>query len=109
MCLVVPGGSNDERLTDVDTRNCYICKQFNQYLASCEVLLRTFTYEVDDLCRKLAAESLFGCAKSKDSGRLMRAPNVLFMRRKYAKVLPEHHIVASVATVKSCVTIGPIS
>ena len=24
--MMIPGGSKDKRLTDVDTRNCYICK-----------------------------------------------------------------------------------
>ena len=38
---MIPGGSND-RLTDVDTHNCYICK-VAQYLASHEGLLRAFT------------------------------------------------------------------
>ena len=43
--IMIPGGSNDERLTNIDTRNCYIlmCK-VAQYLASFEALLRAFTY-----------------------------------------------------------------
>ena len=40
---VIPGGNNDERLADIDTHNCYICK-VAQYLASREALLRAFTY-----------------------------------------------------------------
>ena len=38
---VIPGGSNDERLKDVDTRNCYICK-VAQYRVSREALLQAF-------------------------------------------------------------------
>ena len=37
------GGSNDERLTDRDTRNCYICK-VAQYFASHKALLCAITY-----------------------------------------------------------------
>ena len=40
---VIPGASNDKRLTKVDTRNWYICK-VAQYLASREAPLRAFTY-----------------------------------------------------------------
>ena len=40
---VISGGNNDERLTDVDTHDCYICK-VAQYLASHEALLRPFMY-----------------------------------------------------------------
>ena len=36
-------GSNDKRLTDVDTHNHYICK-VPQYLTSREALLHVFTY-----------------------------------------------------------------
>ena len=40
---MIPGGSNDKRLTDIDTCNCYICKVV-QYLTSHEALLCAFTY-----------------------------------------------------------------
>ena len=40
---MIPGGSNDERLTNVDTHNCYICK-VAQYLASHEALLCAFMH-----------------------------------------------------------------
>ena len=40
---MIPRGSNNERLSDVDTRNCYICK-VAQYLAFREALLCAFTY-----------------------------------------------------------------
>ena len=40
---MIPGGSNDESLTDIDTHNYYICK-VAQYLASPEALLCAFTY-----------------------------------------------------------------
>ena len=42
-----PGGSNDERLTDVGTRNCYIPKYSNHYLVSREDLLPAFTYTLE--------------------------------------------------------------
>ena len=37
---MIPGGSNDKRLTDVDTRNWYTCK----VAPSHEALQRAFTY-----------------------------------------------------------------
>ena len=40
---VIPGGSNDERLTNIDTCNCYICK-VAQYLTPHEAHLHAFTY-----------------------------------------------------------------
>ena len=40
---MIPGGSNKNRLANIDTRNCYIC-QVAQYLASRKALLRTSTY-----------------------------------------------------------------
>ena len=40
---MIPGGSNDKRLTDVDTCKCYMCK-VAQYLTYYEALLHAFTY-----------------------------------------------------------------
>ena len=40
---VISGASNNGRLINVDTRNCYNCK-VAQYLTSHEVILRAFTY-----------------------------------------------------------------
>ena len=40
---MTPECSKDKRLTDVDTRNCYICK-IAQYFASREALLRAIMY-----------------------------------------------------------------
>ena len=40
---MIPGGSNDERLTNVDTHNCYICK-VAQYLTSCKAVLVVVMY-----------------------------------------------------------------
>ena len=40
---VISGGSNDKRLTDIDTCNCCTCK-VAQYVASREALLRAFMY-----------------------------------------------------------------
>ena len=51
------GGRNDERLTDIDTRNCYICK-VAQYLASRKGLLRAFTYALVNIIKKISNSRL---------------------------------------------------